>query len=148
VLVGFQTFRLPLELVMHCWAVQGTIPTTMTWTGQNWDVVGGIAALLLAPLARRRPVAAWLAIVVGSLLLLNVVRVAVLSSPLPFAWEVQPRLQLAMHFPYMLIGPVCVAGALFGHIVLTRAMLRVARSPHRQRGDRSVHTDRRRSNVW
>lgn len=29
-LVGFQAFRLPLELVLHSWATQGTIPGTMT----------------------------------------------------------------------------------------------------------------------
>jgi hypothetical protein len=29
-LVGFQAFRLPLELVLHAWAAQGTIPGTMT----------------------------------------------------------------------------------------------------------------------
>src|SRR5262245_38413150 len=37
-LVGFQVFRLPLELVLHRWFKDGTIPETMTWTGQNWDI--------------------------------------------------------------------------------------------------------------
>jgi hypothetical protein len=43
--------------------------------------------------------------------------------PLPFAWGVQPPLQLVMYLPYALIGPVCVAGALAGHVILTRALL-------------------------
>ena len=30
---------------------------------------------------------------------------------------------LAMHLPYAWIVPICVAGALCGHIVLTRALL-------------------------
>lgn len=48
-------------------------------------------------------------------------RVAIMSSPLPFAWGPQPPpLLLALHLPYALIGPVCVGGALFGHVVLTR----------------------------
>src|SRR5687767_11021109 len=38
-LVAFQGFRFPLELVLHAWADQGTIPGTMTWTGQNWDIL-------------------------------------------------------------------------------------------------------------
>jgi hypothetical protein len=122
-LVAFQVFRLPLELVLHTWADQGTIPPTMTWTGQNFDVVTGIVALLAAPLATRWRPAAWIANVVGILLLINVGRVAVMSSPLPFAWGVQPPLQLAMHLPYALIIPVCVGGALTGHVVLTRALL-------------------------
>lgn len=122
-LVGFQAFRLPLELVLHSWVAQGTIPGTMTWEGRNLDVISGVAALLCAPLARRHRGAAWAANVIGFVLLLNVGRVAAMSSPLPFAWHVEPPLQLAFHLPYAWIVPVCVAGALAGHVVLTRALL-------------------------
>jgi hypothetical protein len=125
-LVAFQAFRLPLELVLHRWALEGTIPLTMTWTGDNWDIVSGIVALVAAPFAHRHRVVAWGANVVGIILLLNVIRVALLSSPLPFAWMVTPPLLLALHLPYAWIGPVCVGGALAGHIVLTRALLRRA----------------------
>jgi len=121
-LVGFQAFRLPLELVLHSWAAQGTIPETMTWTGQNWDIISGSVALLAAPLAGRYPVAARIANIVGFALLLNVMRVAILSSPVSFGWGQQPPLLLALHLPYALIGPVCVGGALFGHVVLTRRL--------------------------
>jgi hypothetical protein len=123
-LVGFQAFRLPLELVLHEWAAQGTIPGSMTWTGQNWDILSGAVALVAAPFASRHRVLAWVANIVGGVLLLNVIRVAVLSSPVPFGWDVQPKLLLALHLPYMLIGPVCVGGALAGHVVLTRALMR------------------------
>lgn len=123
-LVAFQGFRLPLELVLHAWAEQGTIPDTMTWSGQNWDVVSGVVAIAGAPFASRRRAVAWLANVIGAVLLLNVMRVAILSSPVPFGWAVTPPLVLALHLPYALVGPVCVGGALFGHIVLTRALLR------------------------
>lgn len=121
-LVAFQAFRLPLELVLHAWVAQGTIPQTMTWSGQNWDIVSGLAALVCAPLAVRHRLAARVANIVGFALLLNVMRVAILSSPVPFGWGVQPPLLLAFHLPYALIGPVCVGGALFGHLVLTRAL--------------------------
>jgi len=123
-LVGFQAFRLPLELILHQWAGRGTIPETMTWTGQNWDIISGVVALAGAPFANRHRAVAWMANVIGSLLLLNVNRVALLSSPLPFAWKVEPPLLLALHLPYAWIGPVCVGGALVGHIILTRALLR------------------------
>lgn len=121
-LVGFQAFRLPLELVLHDWFVQGTIPETMTWSGSNWDVVSGVVALVAAPFAARHKFAAVLANLIGFALLLNVMRVAVLSAPVPFGWHVDPPLQLAFHLPYALIGPVCVGGALFGHLVLSRAL--------------------------
>lgn len=122
-LIGFQSFRLPLELVLHRWADHGTIPMTMTWSGQNWDIVSGVAAVIVLPWARRSRVAAWAFNLIGLALLINVARVALLSSPVPFGWQVSPPLVLALHWPYALIGPVCVAGALAGHVVLTRALL-------------------------
>lgn len=122
-LVGFQGFRLPLELVLHAWFTQGTIPETMTWSGQNWDIASGVVALICAPLAAKHRAAAVVANAVGLALLLNVIRVALLSAPLPFGWHTQPPLLLAFHLPYAFIGPVCVGGALFGHLVLTRALL-------------------------
>ena len=122
-LVAFQGFRFPLELVLHAWAEQGTIPGTMTWTGQNWDILSGLVSLVAAPFVACRRSLAWIVNVIGGVLLLNVMRVVVLSSPVPFGWNVSPPLLLAFHLPYALIAPVCVGGALFGHIVLTRALI-------------------------
>lgn len=122
-LVGFQAFRLPLELVLHSWGIQGTIPLTMTWSGENFDIITGIVAILCAPLANRHRLAAWFANLTGIVLLSNVGRVALMSSPVPFAWKVNPPLQLGLYLPYAWIAPVCVGGALLGHVVLTRALL-------------------------
>ena len=121
-LILFQGFRLPLELLLHWWSRQGTIPETMTWTGQNFDILTGIMAIVFFPFAARFKWMAWMVDIVGFVLLVNVMRVTVLSSPLPFAWPVEPKMQLILHFPYMLIGPTCIAGALAGHVVLTRAL--------------------------
>ena len=122
-LVGFQAFRLPLEVVLHSWGVNGTIPMAMTWDGLNLDAVSGIVALLAAPLAGRFRGIAWTANLTGMVLLGNVARVAIMSAPLPFGWQSQPPLLLAYYLPYALIVPVCIAGALAGHIVLTRRLL-------------------------
>jgi hypothetical protein len=120
-LLAFQGFRLPLELVLHSWVRQGVIPGTMTWTGSNWDILSGAAALCLAPLSQHSRAAAWAGNIIGIVLLINVGRVAVLSAPLPFGWQdVTQKLLL----PYALVIPVCVGGALAGHIILTRALLR------------------------
>ena len=86
-------------------------------------IVTGIVALALAPLARKHIAAAWVANVIGILLLVNVMRVVAFSSPFPFAWKVHPPLQLAYHLPYAWIVVICVAGAVLGHVVLTRALL-------------------------
>lgn len=143
-LVLFQAFRLPLELVLHQWAQGGTVPPTMTWgptTGwftSNWDVVSGVLALACAPLADRHRTAAWLVNLVGLLLLLNVMRLAVLSSTVPFGWHLEPPLRLAEHLPYALIVPVCVGGALLGHVVLSRALWRPPVPPRSEPGPRGT----------
>jgi hypothetical protein len=121
-LVAFQGFRLPLELVLHAWSGAGTVPPQMTWTGDNWDVATGVIALVCAPFARR-PAVAWFANVVGFVLLANVVRVVALSTPGPLQRYPEPLL-LAFHFPTVWIATVCVAGALLGHLVTFRALLR------------------------
>ena len=127
-LLAFQGFRLPLELVLHSWVRQGVIPETMTWTGSNWDVLSGIVALVLAPFSRRSRLAAWAGNIVGFVLLLNVGRVAALSAPGPFGrHETNPKLLLPFHLPYAMIVPICVGGALIGHIALTRALCRDSR---------------------
>jgi hypothetical protein len=95
----------------------------MTWTGRNWDIASGVLALVAAPLCKRSMAWAWLANGVGLALLANVVRVVILSSPVPFGWPVSPKLELIYHVPYALIAPVCIGGALIGHIALTRALL-------------------------
>jgi hypothetical protein len=127
VLVAFQGFRLPLELVLHSWVLQEVIPATMTWSGRNWDIVSGVSALLLAPFCRRSKWPAWIANMIGLALLVNVMRVAILSSPVSFGWPVTPKLELINHVPYALIVPICIGGALIGHIALTRALLRSRR---------------------
>ena len=88
-LVGYQVFRVPLEWVLHELYSEGVIPVQMTYGGRNFDIVTGVLAAVLALLlgARYRPmwlVAAWNIIGVG--LLLNIVTVAILSTPAPFRY--------------------------------------------------------------
>lgn len=122
-LVGFQGFRLPLELILHEWYTTKTIPETMTWSGSNWDIISGILALALAPFVVKRRWLAWLANLVGIVLLLNVARVAILSLPSPIGWQSEPPLELVLFLPYAYIVPLCVGGAVLGHILLTRRLL-------------------------
>jgi hypothetical protein len=122
-LVAFQGFRLPLELVLHAWAHAGVIPRSMTWDGSNGDVASGILALVLAPFASQSRAAAWAANAVGIVLLANVILDAARSSPGRLWSGVLPPLQLPFHLPYALILPVCIGGALVGHVALTRALL-------------------------
>ncbi len=55
-LVGLQMFRLPLELVMHRAAVLGIMPSELSYSGYNLDIVTGIGAGLLFLALRVTPV--------------------------------------------------------------------------------------------
>ncbi|MBX2993684.1 MAG: hypothetical protein KF681_02650 [Bdellovibrionaceae bacterium] len=123
-LVAFQWFRLPLELVLHAWVGQDTIPATMSWEGQNFDVITGVMACLVLCKSLQTRAYYWLFNLVGFALLVNVMRVAMMSSPFPFSWPLDNPLQLIMHMPYAFIGTICVWGAFVGHLVLTRALLK------------------------
>lgn len=122
-LVFFQAFRFPLELVLHDWYISGTIPETMTWTGSNFDILSGVLACLTCAFVGKRLWLAWSFNIVGILLLMNVGRVAILSSPVPFGWQVDPPLELILYLPYVYIVPICVGGAALGHVLLTRRLL-------------------------
>jgi hypothetical protein len=125
-LVGVQAFRLPLELVLHRWHAEGVIPVQMTYQGFNFDILTGISALLVCAwsIFRKTPPSRALVVtwnVFGILLLVNVMTIAVLSSPLPFrVFTTGVPVLLAFYFPYGWIIPFCVGGALFGHLVVFR----------------------------
>lgn len=127
-LVAIHGFRLPLELVLHAWKEQGVLPVQMTFEGHNFDIVSGALALLVgAWLSRAEPSsgAARAAVIgfnaVGFVLLLTVSTIAVLSSPVPIRTYLnEPGVLLAFYFPYGWIVPICVGGAMFGHLLIFR----------------------------
>ena len=132
-LVGFQGFRLPLELVLHEWASTGVAPPQMTWTGQNVDIAAGVVALLSMPVVRRWPRFAWVPTVFGSLLLLNVLRIVALSLPGPLQRFPDP-VTLPFQLPHVWIATVCVAGAIVGHLVAFRALARLEQATDESAG--------------
>ncbi|HYJ10688.1 MAG TPA: hypothetical protein VEX18_16815, partial [Polyangiaceae bacterium] len=126
-LVAAQSFRLPLELVMHQAAREGVMPVEMSFTGYNFDIVTGASALIVAWLeykgrASDRLVFAWN--VLGSVLLTVIVTVAVLASPMIRAFGDDPAHinSWVAHFPFIWLGTVLVASAAFGHVVIFRAL--------------------------
>jgi hypothetical protein len=123
VLLGFQSFRFLLELILHHWAERGTIPSTMSWNGQNYDVIAGLVSLVAIPFLNRSRTLVWGVQLIGFGLLLNVMRVAVMSSPFWFAWKLESPLQVIMYYPYALIAPLCVGTALCGHLLVFRKLL-------------------------
>ena len=126
VLVGVQGFRLPLELLMHRAYEDGLMPVQMSYSGLNFDIVTGITALILGALlatgrAGVRTARAWN--VMGTLLLVNIILIAGLSTPTP--WRVfreGPANVWIATEPYVWLPTVMVAFAILGHIVIYRCL--------------------------
>ncbi len=124
--VGFQSFRIVVEVLIHASSEVGLAPPQMTWSGLNLDIVTGVTALFLAPFADRVPrLVLWLWNFLGLALLAWVVGVAVVSFP--------TRLQLltpsntwVAEFPYVWLPTVLVTAALLGHVVLFRKLRQTA----------------------
>ena len=126
-LIAFQGFRLPLELLMHEAAREGTMPVQMTFTGHNFDIVTGTSALLVAALvvAGRAPRALLIAWnVLGTSLLIAIVLIAIVSIPLIHAYGTEPA-QLntwVAYFPFVWLPAGLVASAWLGHLLLWRRL--------------------------
>jgi hypothetical protein len=126
-LIVVQGFRLPLEFAMHAMYERGIMPVQMSYSGRNFDVLTGASALVVAAMmvARRAgPRIAWLWNLAGLGLLLNVMIVAVLSTPLfrmfgdgqLNTWVADP--------PFVWLPAVMVPAALAGHLLIFRALSR------------------------
>lgn len=128
--IGFQAFRIPVELVLWSLAHHAIVPTAMTFEGRNFDILTGLTAPLVAyfGLVRGRwprwAIVAWNAM--GLFLLANVVRTAILSAPGPFRQltEEAPNLAPSL-FPFIWLPYFLVPLALLGHLV---SLAQVARS--------------------
>ena len=124
-LVAIQTFRYPLELAMHRLSERGIMPEQMSYSGLNFDIVTGITAALVAGFvitgrAGRKVVLAWN--VLGSVLLLNIVTIAILSTPRFRAFG-NDRLNVFITYPpFVWLPAVLVLAALAGHLVIFRAL--------------------------
>ena len=124
VLVGYQGFRIPLELLLHRGSVEGLVPVQMTYRGMNFDVLTGVLALLLAALSRLGPVPRWLVAVwnlIGFGLLANVVGIALLSAPTPMrVFMNEPANVWIVRWPWVWLPTLLVPVALLGHLLVLR----------------------------
>ena len=131
-LVGFQVFRFPLEVLMHQASIEGVIPVQMTYSGLNYDVVSGITGGALGGwLARasapRWVVAAWN--VLGFALLVNIVTIALLSTPV-FHWFGADRSSVFVTYvPFVWLPAVLVTAALMGHVLVWRWLAQARSKP-------------------
>ena len=124
-IIGIQGFRLPLELVMHDAATAGLMPVQMTYTGWNFDIATGTLAIAVAWVAARSPrsrgiVFAWN--LLGTLLLINIVTIAIVSLPMFAAFGPDRVNTWVADPPYVFLPTVLVPAAVFGHALTWRKL--------------------------
>lgn len=127
-LVGFQAFRVPVELLLAATHHAGALPVEMTYEGFNFDVATGLLAVPLAVWAWRGTVpraVLWAWNVLGVALLAVVVTIAATSALGVVATD--PRVTLPVAWPGVWLPAWLVQLALLGHLLVFRALARPAR---------------------
>ena len=125
-LVGFQSFRVIVELLMHRAYMEGLMPVQMSYSGRNFDIVTGLTAIPVALIvARGRPasrlVLAWNVLGLG--LLANILIVALLSAPTPLrVFMNEPANDWISRVPWIWLPTVMVLAAMLGHILIFRRL--------------------------
>jgi hypothetical protein len=93
------------------------------WGRCNYDIVSGITAGVLAVWLGRGRAPRWVVAswnILGFVLLVNIVTVAVVSTPL-FGWFGKERLNTFVTYPpFVWLPAVLVVAALMGHILVLR----------------------------
>ena len=127
VLIACQAFRFPLELLMHRAYSEGVMPYQMSYSGWNFDILTGLTALPVAWALHYRRAGRRLAVVwnvMGSLLLLNIVTIAVISTPIVGLFGPDLLNTWVMFPPFVWLPAVMVLMALVGHLLVARKIRR------------------------
>ena len=125
-LVGFQGFRVLVELLLHRAYTEGLMPVQMSYAGRNFDIVSGataigVAAWLATGHVAPRLVLAWN--VVSAALLANIVIVALLSAPTPMrVFLNEPSNVWITRAPWVWLPTVMVFAAVTGHVMVFRRL--------------------------
>lgn len=127
ILIGFQSFRIIVELFLFQLYKAGIVPVQMTFEGRNWDIVAGVLALAYLVTQTRVSVPRWALIsinIIGLVLVINIVVIAILSTPLPIrAFMNEPANTVVAHFPFIWLPAFLVPLAIGGHILAFRKLL-------------------------
>ncbi len=127
-LILFQAFRIPVELWLHRLYEEGVVPVQMTYSGRNFDIISGILALVLGVWAlKSRPPrrAIWLFNIAGLMLLINIVTIAVMSTPTPLRrFFNEPANTFIADWPFVWLPAFLVQAAWFGHLLVFRWLQR------------------------
>lgn len=130
-LVYAQSFRLLMEFILWLLYHYNVIPVQMTFEGRNFDALAGATAPFIAYycfVKKTWPLKVALYWNFAALaLLLNIVAVAILSTPYPFRQFMnEPANTIVFYFPFIWLPSFVVPFALLLHLVAIRRLWKVA----------------------
>ncbi len=127
-IIGLQSFRIFVELILWKQFLEGLTPIQMTFEGRNFDVLVGLSAPIIAYLyakkgrAFRKVAIIWN--IAGMALLLNILVVAILSFPTKFRYFMnEPANTLVAEFPVILLPAFLVMIAYTMHYFSLKQLL-------------------------
>lgn len=126
-ILGLQSFRIAVEILLWLLFIQNLAPVQMTFEGRNLDVLSGLTALPVAWLASRKTLSPfWLAFwnVACLGLLINILATAVLSMPTPLrVFMNEPANTIVSRFPVVWLPALLVPMAYGLHFLSLRQLL-------------------------
>lgn len=130
-IIGLQSFRFYVEVLLWALYASALLPVQMTFEGMNFDVITGVTAVLLTmrfagfTLISKLPVfAIVLWNIAGIGLLINVVVLAFLSMPTPLRYFMnEPANVIVTQFPISVLPAFLVPLAYMLHILSLRKAL-------------------------
>jgi hypothetical protein len=127
-LIGFQAFRIPLEFLLHRLYLEGVVPAQMTYAGMNFDILSGALALAIVIWGSLHEPPRWAILLfnlVGLALLINIVTIAILSTPTPLRlFFNEPANTFVAYSPFVWLPAFLVQAAWFGHLLVFRWLRR------------------------
>jgi hypothetical protein len=126
-LIGLQSFRIAVEILLWALFAQGLLPIQMTFEGLNFDVITGLTAPIAAYLFATRP--GWRKQIIrwwnagGLVLLITIVTVSILSLPTPIrVFTNEPANTVVTTFPFILLPGLLVPIAYSMHFFSLRQL--------------------------
>ncbi len=119
--VYIQAFRVLMELFLWMGYLGGYVPPQMTFEWLNYDIMVGITAMMAGYVffghGRYHRTEAIIWNIFGIILLINIVLIAILSTPSPFQiFKIEPANRFIADFPFIWIPGFIVPFALAMHL--------------------------------
>lgn len=130
VLMWVHLVRLPIELILYGLFVHKALPEIMTFSGRNLDIVAAFIPFFIFFFGHDKkglPRKKFLILVnsLGLVLLINIIFIAIFSTPYPFQLYglEQPNL-VVLNFPFVWLPSVVVPVVLLMHMASIRNLLK------------------------